>query len=277
MRIRGAVIAVLACFAIPHVVRAQLANVSSLLDRVEDISVYPIVPLSRPVSSQSRTGYGFGFLFRIGEWKEPLSDAERQARCARLNADEPGQHCKPGNAADTTLTIASIRRSDTAAETTFTVNVNQLEYTKWLFEIAVASQTVGLQRHDVVPTWHLDGTVSEWPILSAYATYRPARTIAPYIGVSFVQGDLSDVRIANGDSAATVSSSASSGAVSAGVVWEIHGFSVFGETSYTMLQFDTRNWQRPANFPNNTALPSRLDLSGFTLRIGVQVSLGESP
>jgi len=42
-----------------------------------------------------------------------------------------------------------------------------------------------------------------------------------------------------------------------------------------MLRFDTRDWQRPANFPAVTALPNRLELSGFTLRIGVQLPLRE--
>jgi hypothetical protein len=274
MRIRGGVIALLALLAIPDVVRGQIANISGLLDRVEDLSVYPIVPVGRTVAGYSRTGYGFGFLFRIGEWKEDLSPAERQARCARLNIEAPGS-CMPDHTADTTLTIASIRRSASAAETTFTVTVNQLEYTKWLFELAVASQSIGLQRNDIVPTWHLGGSVSEWPILSAYATYRPARTFAPYVGGSFIQGDLSNVRIAHGDSAATTGSSASGGALTVGAVWEVHGFGVFGETAYTVLRFDTRDWQRPSNFPGNATLPNKLELTGFTLRFGVELPLSE--
>jgi len=275
MRIRGAVIALLASLATTDVVRAQIANVSSLLDRVEDLSVYSIVPLGRNAGNYSRTGYGFGFLFRIGQWKEALPRADRLARCARLNADEPGS-CQPDNTADTTTTIASVRRSGAVAETTFTVSVTQLEYTKWLFELAVASQSIGVQRTDVVPTWHLDGNVSEWPILSAYATYRPSRTIAPYLGASFVEGDLSNVHIAHGDSAATVSTTANGAALSAGAVWEIHGFGLFGEATYTMLRFETPDWQRPANFPANAAPPGKLELTGFTLRIGVQLSLGDS-
>jgi hypothetical protein len=273
MRIRGGVIALLASLGITDVVRAQLANVSSLLDRVEDLSVYSIVPVGHGAGNYSSTGYGFGFLFRIGEWKETLSRADRVARCAKLNADDPGS-CKPDNTADTTTTISTIRRSGTVAETTFTVTVNQLEYTKWLFELAVASQNIGLRQTDIVPTWHLDGSISEFPLLSAYATYRPARTIAPYVGVSFIQGDLSSVRIAHGDSAATVGTTSNGGALSAGAVWEIHNFGVFGEATYTVLRFDTPDWQRPANFPAGANLPGKLQLTGFTLRIGVQLSLG---
>jgi hypothetical protein len=272
MRIRGGA-TLLLLIAIPVALRAQI--VSSLLDRVEDISVYPIIPVGRTVgSSYSSIGYGFGFLFRIGEWKEPLSRAERQARCARHNADDPGS-CKPADTEDTTLTIATIRRSGAAAETTFTVTVNPLEYTKWLLELEVAGQSIGLRRNDIVSGWNLDGSVSEWPILSAYATYRPARKFAPYIGTSFIQGDLSGVRIASGDSAVTIGKSANGAALNTGAVWEITGFSLFAEATYAMLHFDTHGWLRPANFPANATLPNKLELSGFTLTIGVQLPLSE--
>lgn len=274
MRIRCGVMALLLLLAIPNVVRAQIANVASLLDRVEDLSVYPIVPVGRSAGNYSRTGYGFGFLFRIGEWKENLSLADRQARCARLNADDPGS-CKPDNTADTTLTIASIRRSRAMAETTFTVSVSQLEYTKWLFELSVASQSIGVRRTNIVPTWNLQGSISQWPVLSGYATYRPERKIAPYVGASFLPGDLSNVRIVQGDSAATVASDATGTALSVGAVWEIHGFGLFGEATYAMLRFDTPEWQRPENFPVNAVLPSKLTLSGFTVKVGIQLPLSE--
>ncbi len=275
MRIRRDIAALLVSLVVPDVARAQIAAVYNLLDRVQDVSVYPVFPVSRTANNHSLIGYGFEFSFRISEWKESLSLAQRQARCSRINAGVPGS-CTPDNTADTTLTIASIRRSGTLAETTFTVSVKELEYTKWLFELAVASQSTNLRGTGIVPGWRLSGRIQEWPIFSGYATYRPARKLAPYVGGSYIQGDLNSVRIAQGDSAATVEASAHGGAVSAGAVWSVKGFGVFGEATYTILRFDTHNWLRPLNFPTNAVLPSRLELSGLSLRIGVQLPLSES-
>jgi hypothetical protein len=59
------------------------------------------------------------------------------------------------------------------------------------------------------------------------------------------------------------------------VVEPVRGFNLFGELSYSDLRFRTPEWRTPANLrPVAGSFPQRLELTGFRLSGGLQITLG---
>lgn len=259
---------------LPLAAFGQAANAGNLLSKMEDFSIYPLLPVSKSSRTYAVGGYGFEFSFKVGEWKRGMTDKERAERCAGRKIDQPSAKCDPKATADTSLTAAQIRSSNGSKDTTFTVAIRGLEVTSARFEIAIGSQSTDLRTNTLVSGWQLTGRVQEFPSFALYASFRPDWPISPYLGLTFTQSDLKNVKLAQGDSAATIESSANGFALAAGAGKEVRGFNVFGELSYTALRFSTQAWKRPANFPAGASLPDQLELTGLRFSFGVQLPLG---
>jgi hypothetical protein len=260
--------------SLPSSARAQAASAASLLSKMEDVSIYPIIPITRSKRTYALTGYGFEFSFKVGEITRAMNALELANRCNRINNADITAKCDSKKGADTSLKAASIRRAGAVADTTFTVEVTRHTITNFLFEASIGSQSTALRNDDLVPGWPLRGRIQEWPILTIYSTIRPDWAVSPYVGASFVPAELKGVKLTNGDSAATIEADASGGVGIFGAVIEVKGFDVFAEFSQSVLRFNTQGWKRPANFPTTSPPPDFLELTGLRFRFGLQLSLG---
>jgi len=122
------------------------------------------------------------------------------------------------------------------------------------------------------PAIDLRGNMRTLPELSVYATYEKLGKIEPYVGVHTGLLDLWHAKAydANGEQY-TVSSESFQAGLTGGIV--VRG--VWLEGSYRIRNFPSLDWELPGEA---TALPSEfprsIDLSGWSLRLGYQFSIG---
>jgi hypothetical protein len=263
---------------------AQIITIASnLLSKVEQVAVYPIIPVSMGKASKDlvQTGLGLEFSFGIGEWTRPMNDDERASRCRQVR--KSGGTCNDATTKDTSLTLTSIQRraNENAKDSSWAVEVTPLEVSVLSFSLTVASKLTSIGSDEIVPGWQLRGKIQEFPTFTVYTAYRPDRSVSPYFGLTVTPGELKNVKVTQGDSTATVEASDIGYGASAGLVFDVKGgklktqnLSVFTELEYTETLFGTTGWKRPQNL-SAAQLPSRIALQGLRLTFGVEFALSD--
>ena len=122
------------------------------------------------------------------------------------------------------------------------------------------------------PALDLRGSMRTLPELSVYATYEKMGRVEPYVGVHTGLLDLWHTQAYDTDGRQySVSSEAFQAGLTAGIV--VRG--IWLEGSYRVRNFPSLEWVLPDDVGVLPAeFPRDLDLSGWSLRVGYQFSIG---
>jgi hypothetical protein len=289
----------LCCCIVPRVAYAQIiAIASNLLSKVENVGVYPIIPVSLDKESRDLIGRGVGleFSFGIGDWTRAMTAGERARRCVDIRAE--GKACDDAANATTTLTLTSVHQPavDTtfdssgrptainrrSKDSTWSVAIEPLEVRLMSFTLTVAHKLTPINSSTLVPGWQLRGKIQEFPTLTVYSAVRPDAWVSPYIGFTVAPGELKGLTVSQNDSVASIESSEIGYGGSLGIVVDvprgggkkIETFNLFAELDYTNLSFNTRGWKRPQNLAASE-LPERIRLQGWRLSAGIEFALSK--
>jgi hypothetical protein len=266
-----------------HSTGAQV-TAATLLGKMENFGVYPIAPVQLDKESYAGFGIGYEISFSVGEmFSRPLSADERQKVCAKapLSRRRTPEQCRdPNYKVDTTYAITSVRRGPDGAilDSTFAVTINPAAFAKPRLglEVAVANHVTRMRQVGIIPGWNLSGKIEEFPVLTIYGTIDPEEEgWSTYIGPRLIIGKLDGARIAQGDSAATLTGTATGGGIAFGQVLGLGNFNFFAELDWSMLRFATGEWKVPGNMTpaERAALPKHIALTGFRFMTGLQISL----
>jgi outer membrane protein W len=266
---RNAVAAALVIASLPLGLSAQV-TAATLVSKMETIAAYPLWRLDKSRSDVLGLGYGLEISFGIGDWTRKMTEAEREANCKDIIAD--GGKCDPAVTFTASAQPIQIRSSNGIKDTTFSYKQTPLTVTKVSFSVTVANKVTDVLKDNVVPGWQMHGKIHEWPTFTIHGTIRPDWTFSPYLGATFTQGALSNVKISKADTAATVDATTIGGAGSVGVVVQVLKFNIFTEVEYAKLSFNTTQWKRPPGLAGAT-LPERIKMDGWRASLGILFSL----
>jgi hypothetical protein len=290
---------------------AQL-GIESLLKNATDIGIYGGGGWLRPETPEIRstrrvfTEFGFELSFAIGAQS---CEAELVARPAGshpqhlhgrstrqlagadsvLQCLPAGQERKPP--VQPTQVVVAVKHGDSTVTQTFVPKAASPtpRDTSWLFEFGLGySQLAGFVSGD--PSQELRGSVRAAPTVAVYATSEHPLTgtfpihLYPYLGLRSGLIQLQSVRMyadtalaSNGQTMSSnvyaASGSAFQAGMVAGLVTDIGLTNLFVEGAYTWRDFPSVEWTGPNKAIPRT-LPHRLNLSGTTVSVGLQISLG---
>lgn len=265
---------------LPSTAAAQLSLLEGLFESIEDANVFATgSALTNRAGILTAGGAGddgscclYGFGIEVGFKLAYDRSSERVTETAVLDTVAVEVRTSGGaDAADSiierTYRLEPRTRTDTVAGEV-----------AWQLELALGyTQSGNFAATD--ETLDFRGSMRELPSVTLYATLRPEDPISFYLGfrsgVAQLHGFRSYVAAAEGDDAVYT---ATGTAFQIGLIlpsvalnpWE--RASIFVEPSYTYRSFETVEWDAPdGTLPD--ALPRSLDMSTFTVSVGLQLAL----
>jgi hypothetical protein len=270
---------------IPLPAAGQGALLEKLFSKVTDFSAFisygGFLPTSNALSAGDRFGssrqiglYGVGFelSFEVGATYEKRSGAAR--------TDTAHGRANPVNSIDTTTTLSTIAvvRKHGQVDTTFTMSASEQEQEAepvWRYELALGySQMIGVRsKQSGVDIY---GAIEELPSVSFYATKQPSGI---YFGLRTGFAQLHGFRAYTPDTTGgsfVYSAAGTTFEIGLPVIGYVLGsgrYSGFIEGGYVFRKIAGVEWTSP-NGKVPDVLPRQLNISGWTVNLGVQVEVG---
>jgi hypothetical protein len=255
--------ALLATGLIPTAGTAQFGPVEALANRVSDLSFYFGTGALAGGSGLDPNRFGIR-TFGVELLFEAAAIPSPEARRRRASAPSGTQQV---------LRRVEIRQSEGRVDTVYHYDIEPIRPPAygpgdilWTMEVGLGyGQTEGLSLRD--PTLQLNATVRSLPAVTLYLSYEPLGT---YLGLrtGFMRTDALQVVDRGGNVYRGRAEAFMMGAL-AGYALPLNPVFLFVEGGYTLRSFPSVEWTS-APGPLPTGIPLTLDVSGWSVAVGIQ-------